>query len=405
MSKIINNKYWHYLLIYTAISFGGMALPVFVGRELFILITTTIGIYYCIINNAFERNKLIQFVIIFTLSLLIPFLASDLSIGSLLSISGCLFFSYSVIICNKNLFLKRFLNVVLFISIISLILFSLTRIFGVGLFSPLFPYLTKVDSNTLESGVYSYGGFIYRWTTVHELRNCGPFGEPGQFQGVISVALYFSLFKQHCFKSIKERKIFILIYTLTMLTTLSTNGYIAISILYISYLFCIKDDIIITKFIKRLLLFTILIFIFTDIGKDFIKIAIYDKFFDNGNFSLTSNTTGGRTKGIIEIIEYISNNPSVLIGIGYDNLENLKFDTVSGLPKLIIAIGLIPMFVLLKGIIHLSYKYAQYKYEYITILLLFISMGLGQPHIMNPSIFFMIFYNALAYKKNYYLKL
>lgn len=400
MTQIYQNKYWQYLLIYTAISFGGMALPVVIGRELFVLITAIIGIAYCIANNAFEKNPLIKFVLIFTLSLLIPFLISDLSIGSVLSISGCLFFTYGVIICNERMFLRRFLNVVLIISTTSIILYSLTRIFGIGLFSPLFPYLTKVSSDTLAGGVYSYGGFIYRWATVHELRNCGPFGEPGQYQGLLSVALYFSLFKKHCFKNIKERETYIFIFTLAILTTLSTNGYIALTILYFGYLCCVTRDRTIKQFIKRLLIITVLVFIFTDIGKDFFRVAIYEKFFNEGNnFTITSNTTGARTRGIGEMIEYISNNPSVLIGIGYDNLENLKFDTVSGLPKLLIAIGIIPMIILFKGIIHFSSNFTTYKYEYIIIILLFISMGMGQPHIMNPSIFFMIFYNVITYKR------
>lgn len=395
------NKYWQYLLIYTAISFGGMALPVFIGRELFVLITATIGVIYCIINRAFKKNVLIQFILIFTISLLIPFSASDLSIGSMLSISGSLFFTYAVIICDKKMFLKRFLNTLLIIAIISLILYSLTRIYGVGIFNPIFPYLTKVSSDTLAEGVYSYGGYIYRWTTVHSLRNCGPFGEPGQYQGVLSIALYFSLFKKHCFKNVRERKLYILVFTITMLSTLSTNGYIALSILYIGYLCCVKQDRNIKVFIKRLLILTIVLFIFTDLGKDFFKVAIYDKFFSDGNFSLTSNTTGGRTRGIIEMIEYISQNPFVLIGIGYDNLDKLNFDTVSGLPKLLFAIGIIPILVLFNGIIHFSSHFTQYKNEYIIIILLFLSMGFGQSQIMIPTIFFMIFYNVLTYKNNF----
>lgn len=185
-----------------------------------------------------------------------------------------------------------------------------------------------------------------------------------------------------------------------MLTTLSTNGYIALAILYIGYLCCVTRDTTVKQFIKRLLIITVLVFIITDIGKDFFRIAIYEKFFNEGNnFTISSNTTGARTRGIGEMIEYISNNPSVLIGIGYDNLEKLKFDTVSGLPKLLIAIGIIPMIILFKGIIHFSLNFTTYKYEYIVIILLFISMGMGQPHIMNPSIFFVIFYNVITYKR------
>ena len=39
---------WHYFLIYTAISFGGMALPTIIGHEPFILLTFFIGLFYIV---------------------------------------------------------------------------------------------------------------------------------------------------------------------------------------------------------------------------------------------------------------------------------------------------------------------------------------------------------------------
>ena len=91
------------------------------------------------------------------------------------------------------------------------------------------------------------------------------------------------------------------------------------------------------------------------------------------------------------MINYIQTNPSVLFGIGYDKLQELNFDTVSGLPKLLIAIGLLSFSVIIGGVIYFSKKYAQSIYQTILILMLFISMGLGQSHIMNPCLFSMIF--------------
>lgn len=391
-------KYWHYFLIYTAISFGGMALPTYVGREPFVLITFLIGIIYCSKYYTISKSPLLDFTFLFTITLFITLLISDLTIGSILSIIGTLLFTIAVIVCDKRMFLRRYLNVVSFIAIVSLFLYTTTRIFGIELFTPLFPYLSKVGNNTLEGGVYSYGGFLYRWVTVHDLRNCGPFGEPGQYQGVLSVALYFSLFKPQYFKSIREQKLYIIIYTITLLTTLSTNGYIALSILILGYLCSHKKQKEIKKFTINLILIAILIFLFTDIGKSFFDVAIYNKFYNNGEFSLTSNTTGARTKGIGDMILFIKNNPSALLGMGYDNLEQLNFDTVSGLPKLLFAIGALPMFILINGIIYFSYHYTQKKIESLIIFLLFLSMGFGQPHIMNPSIFFMVFYNTLEKK-------
>ena len=92
---------------------------------------------------------------------------------------------------------------------------------------------------------------------------------------------------------------------------------------------------------------------------------------------------------------YVLNNPIAIWGLGYDSLHDLNFDTVSGLPLLLLAIGIIPFTTLFIGILQLSKYSAQSTFEYIIKILLFLSMGFGQPHIINPSLFFMLFYEYI----------
>ncbi len=54
-------KIWHYLLIYAAVSFGGMALPTVMGREPFILLTFFIGIFYIITQKTDRIESLFVF--------------------------------------------------------------------------------------------------------------------------------------------------------------------------------------------------------------------------------------------------------------------------------------------------------------------------------------------------------
>ena len=133
------------------------------------------------------------------------------------------------------------------------------------------------------------------------------------------------------------------------------------------------------------------ILLFTPLGKDFIQTAILNKFIGENGFTIEENTTGARTKGIFEMIDYIQTNPYVLFGIGYDRLQELNFDTVSGLPKFLIATGLLPFSVIIGGIIYFTRRYTKNIYKMALVFMLFISMGIGQPHIMNPCIFSMIF--------------
>ena len=390
----------HYSLLYLAISFGGMALPTIIGREIFVLLILLLGLssfYY----RDFINSKYFLFILILSLALFSVFCVSTLSIGSIFSIIGTYLFTYAVIKFDTKNLIIRLIRIIAVISIISVLIFTVTKIFGFDFFSPIFPYLYKGGNEFDDKGVYSYGGFIYRWVFIHNERNCGPFGEPGQYQCILSVALYFSLYKKEIFKSIKEQIIYITIFTITLISTLSTNGYIALSIIYAGFLFQSNGNRKIKKITVYLLCIILILFITTDLGRDFYNIAIYDKFFSNEDkFTIYSNTTAARTNGIVEIYNYLENNPRILFGIGYDNLEKLNFDTVSGLPLLLLAVGIIPFSIIVFSILYFARYSCRNINEYIIRIMLFISMGLGQPHIMNPCLFFMIYYDYIKLKLN-----
>ena len=71
--------------------------------------------------------------------------------------------------------------------------------------------------------------------------------------------------------------------------------------------------------VKKLILFILIVLLLTPLGQEFIQIAILNKFIGDNGFTIEENTTGARTKGIFEMINYIQTNPSVLFGIGYKN--------------------------------------------------------------------------------------
>ncbi len=74
-------------------------------------------------------------------------------------------------------------------------------------FSSIFPHLY---TSFFRGGgeVYSYGGFLYRFVTLHSDRNCGPFSEPGQYQCVLSSALYFIMFHPRLFEAKRANTIY-----------------------------------------------------------------------------------------------------------------------------------------------------------------------------------------------------
>ena len=118
---------FHYFLIYCAISFGGMALPAYIGNDLFqVFILTICGIYIFLYKKeTLFTSRFILFLAVLFISMLVTVFFSTLSIGSTLSIICTLMIIYTTIHIDKRNFLKRFLNIIFILAIISFFLYSI----------------------------------------------------------------------------------------------------------------------------------------------------------------------------------------------------------------------------------------------------------------------------------------
>ena len=393
---------FHYFLIYCAISFGGMALPAYIGNDLFqVFILTICGIYIFLYKKeTLFTSRFILFLAVLFISMLVTVFFSTLSIGSTLSIICTLMIIYTTIHIDKRNFLKRFLNIIFILAIISFFLYSATLLFGFSAFSPLLPFLSTSSSNY---ELYSYGGFLYRFVPLHIGRNCGPFGEPGQYQCLLAVALYFSLFKARLLRK-QDRIKYIIVFTIVLLTTQSTSGYISLCIIIICFAQYPSSKISpkIKKYFTATIITIVLFIIITPLGRDFITTAVFNKIYGaekRTTINLSQGTAGARTQSIQDFFTEIEKEPLSLMGIGYDEIHRLKLDACAGLHILLLAIGILPFSILFGFTFWCLHKGNKNKWEMLCPILLIINMGLGQPHIMNPGLFIMAFYSFLALKK------
>lgn len=184
-----------YLYIYIMISSAGMALPAYIGNDNFIILTLLMGIYYVLKKKTLFhlQKQYLLFIGCLFFSMLLVIIGSTLSLGTALSVTSIPLIIYTTYKIDPRNYLQRFVKLIFYIALISIILFTIIRLFGFNSFSGIFPHL--YTSFYREGQVYSYGGFLYRFVTLHSDRNCGPFGEPGQYQCVLAVALYFTLFR------------------------------------------------------------------------------------------------------------------------------------------------------------------------------------------------------------------
>ena len=178
--------------------------------------------------------------------------------GFILSLAAILFFQFSylsiysfstsihyvlmisiavmtVFICGKS-FARYFSSIICIYAIISLVCFLLCSI-GIGV-----PYIAITDTNIDGGIVMRVYNFYYTQLgnpaagLTYSARNCGPFWEPGAFQGFLNLSLFFEL----TMKQFRDKfwKIRVIILIVTIVTTFSTGGYVvlfAILLYYFSY--------------------------------------------------------------------------------------------------------------------------------------------------------------------------
>jgi hypothetical protein len=382
-----------YFYIYLMLSSAGMAFPAYIGNDFFIILLSLMGIYYFFFKSSlYNLQKQYTFFIgILFFSMTLVIIGSTLSLGTALSITSILLIVYATYKIDPLHYIQRLIKSIYYISIISIILFSITRLLGFDFFSTLFPHL--YPSIHRDNQIYSYGGFIYRFVPLHSDRNCGPFGEPGQYQCILSVALYFTLFRASLFNP-KNRIRYLVVFFITLITTLSTSGYIGMAILIIC--FSLHSSKAINKQVKYVFIaMTLGIILFistTKLGNDFINIAVYDKIYENGQLDLSNKSGGARTASIIGVLSTIYHHPITLFGVGYDELQKMGLEGCAGFLYLLLAIGVMPFFILFGFCFHQIFKYNKGIWDIIVRILLVINMGLGQPHIMNFALFTMMLY-------------
>lgn len=212
--------------------------------------------------------------------------------------------------------------------IVALALLSLP-FYALGVVSPEF---VRSTFPTVEvwNGVYRITPF-YVYGNWNMSRNQGIFWEPGAFQVFLNLGIFLMLFTNR-----KLPKWKLILVTGTLLTTMSTSGYMICGLIYFAYLIRSGKRKQMTQLIIPLLLLIPLIYFESQSG------VIADKFQDgNQSFDRRSLDTTSNLELMIEkpLVGWGFQNNSVLMeryGIGDSSNSLLTFGYQFGLPLLLI---------------------------------------------------------------------
>jgi len=335
---------------------------------------------YTIINLSFDPLFTLRFFLLITIS----------------------YFTISIL--GYDLF-NIFENIVYKLTVISLFFFSiqlissgfvfnLLRIFETILFIPTFnDHYATIIIYTFNAGNYD------------SLRNCGFTWEPGPFGSFLNIAIFISLIKS---KFAFTKHFFV--FTIALITTLSTTAYFAFFVILLWRFYNLKNKKIVLLSIPII----ILIFSYIYINTPFLKNKIESEYFSSQddltfhlhNPDLTRNISLNRFPGFLLNLIDFAENPIIGFGGKFEKTQARLYGTqitsTSGLGNWLAQFGAVGMIFfifswfksldLLKNISNFKGTIALF------VVILIISFGFNQNYAVI-YFSFMLFYYFLKPKK------
>tara|TARA_B100001057_G_scaffold193971_1_gene194797 strand:+ start:4898 stop:6085 length:1188 start_codon:yes stop_codon:yes gene_type:complete len=209
-----DNFFYKYFLVFLTILVSGVPVIEYYFndfyKDLFLIGILIINFFFCINKKINLIKSDILFFIIFLILITFHFLKYENLI--LVASLGFLINMTIAFLNIKNIknFSKIYIKIIYYISLISLFFYFL--------------YIVTEFKFGIQLNAISTHNFFYHYKLegLNYFRNSGPFWEPGAFAGYLVLALFLIL---RDFNKI-DKKIFLFI-SLTLITTLSTTGYIA----------------------------------------------------------------------------------------------------------------------------------------------------------------------------------
>jgi|GEM_PF-747668 len=354
----------------------------------------------------------IFFVLVFLVWFIINLFSSyfhetSFSLNSTLGYFIRISISYLILKIVGITFWPKFEKMVFILSVVSTSIYLIDLFFLKSFFIALRGIFEIVTAEIfIKKHTYHWSAFIYTHaykssahTEIVDFRNAGFMWEPGAFAMLLTIVILYNLFKT---EFILNKRI--IIYSVILLGTFSTAGYVSFALLLMIYFIRTK------KIFYGTLVFLVLLFsVPIIIQYDFLggKIDSY----------LTQNVQGtmGYQKdlGIYEVNRYTafllksyqwSNYP---LGYGVTADEKIKgvvniVDGVNGLGDILYRWGIIGILFLIVSLINF-FRFISPKSESVTILFLSLSPILvvffSNPIQLNPIVFFLVF-TPFIYKKS-----
>lgn len=286
-------KDWQFWLLLIAINISGN--PGF--NVLFPYHATIIALFigllaYLLIKQKRLPKKEFLYILLWTFLFIINGVyVKEFAINSTLHIIMKMTIGIFILLILNKKFSIYYSNIIYFFCILSLLCFIYNHTFGV------LPYVNLGESMDGGKG-FRVTSIIY--TQLYNLnshglnfRNCGPFWEPGAFQGFINLAIMIELLGNK--EKNKKWYLKMMIFVITIITTFSTGGFIALAFNLLYYIFSdkrlsksVKIISLVSFLVLALIVFFNVDFLYNKISSndDRLGVTLSDLFSDNIMYTL-----------------------------------------------------------------------------------------------------------------------
>lgn len=206
-------------------------------------------------------------------------------------------FGTTVMWVLKDRFRGAYLNVMYFFAAVSLIFYALEFV-GIKV-----PDLVHIAPNRNSILIFS------SLNNVEELRNCGPFWEPGAFSCYLILVPLLFIDNLKAFVVNNKKKVIVLL--LALITTISTTGYICLSVIIIYYYMMQSKNKFVTYLVYLPIILTTLFYAYSNL--DFMSSKIEEQ--TESSLEMQGDFSNTRIGSLLFDLHYIKKHPIVGNGL------------------------------------------------------------------------------------------
>lgn len=380
-----------YILIYLMFLGNRSGLLIWMYREngwpvAIVISILCIGI--CAITNGTLSKSLICFMGILAMIFAVVFITTrGIGIYTYFDIIAWPLLMYTAYKIERKNYIERYINVIVFFALISVICFiiqqtnleTLLNFLGVPYNDLMFTY---------------YGKWFYTYTAGHAYRNMGMYTEPGLFQIVLNSALFILLYMGKSLSiSKKKKKVEIIILIVTCFTTLSTTGLLTMAVILLGTLF--------TKEKKKKEIIVLIIACIAFLSYNYVMLGdesiitmyIIDKLQTTGTAQLAaqSHLSSGNARFMAFYVaaKCVMSYP---LGAGYYNYKSIA--SAMGYPDIAgngiafygSVLGVVGVCVILYQVLKMAWKFKPNNNAFIIFTLMYALYATSQEYLVVPAI-------------------